>query len=91
MNNEVCCRAMVSGVVQGVGFRYFTREKAQSLGVTGYAKNLPSGCVEVVACGEPQQVDKLMKWLEDGPRTARVMAVSVETIPIQEFSGFGAF
>lgn len=49
----VCTMAWVYGSVQGVGFRYSTQREALQLGLTGYARNLDDGGVEVLACGEP--------------------------------------
>ncbi len=68
-------RFLVRGRVQRVGFRAATRRRAESLGLRGYARNLPDGRVEVVACGEPDAVDVLRRWLERGPALARVDAV----------------
>ena len=62
--SKVCIIAWVYGRVQGVGFRYTTQYEAKKLGLTGYAKNLDDGSVEVVACGEEGQVEKLMQWLK---------------------------
>ncbi|EST84818.1 putative acylphosphatase [Escherichia coli ECC-1470] len=71
--------AWVYGRVQGVGFRYTTQYEAKKLCLTGYAKNLDDGSVEVVACGEEGQVEKLMQWLKSGgPRSARVERVLSE-------------
>ena len=68
--SKVCIIAWVYGRVQGVGFRYTTQYEAKRLGLTGYAKNLDDGSVEVVACGEEGQVEKLMQWLKSGgPRS----------------------
>ncbi len=57
--SKVCIIAWVYGRVQGVGFRYTTQYEAKRLGLTGYAKNLDDGSVEVVACGEEGQVEKI--------------------------------
>lgn len=77
--SKVCIIAWVYGRVQGVGFRYTTQYEAKRLGLTGYAKNLDDGSVEVVACGEEGQVEKLMQWLKSGgPRSARVERVLSE-------------
>jgi acylphosphatase len=75
----VCRRCLVSGHVQGVFFRAATRELARSLGVTGYARNLRDGRVEVVACGSTEAVAALCGWLSDGPPGARVSDVKCET------------
>lgn len=58
-----------------MGFRAATRREAQPLGITGYAKNLLDGSVEVLACGEGEHVDALCAWLQHGPRMARVSGV----------------
>ncbi len=63
--------AWVYGSVQGVGFRYSTQREALQLGLTGYARNLDDGGVEVLACGEAEQVEKLIAWLKAGGRAAR--------------------
>lgn len=77
--SNVCIIAWVYGRVQGVGFRYSTQHEAQRLGLTGYAKNMDDGSVEVVACGDAAQVEKLIKWLkEGGPRSARVDKILTE-------------
>lgn len=56
----VCTMAWVYGSVQGVGFRYSTQREALQLGLTGYARNLDDGGVEVLACGEPDQWRNLL-------------------------------
>lgn len=86
---QVCIAAYVYGVVQGVGFRYNTQYKATALGLTGYARNLDDGSVEVVACGEQQQVDQLVAWLNSGgPRGARIDRVLVEPQGVADYKGF---
>jgi len=65
----------IKGRVQGVFFRDSTRRVAQSLGLTGYAINLSDGNVEVLACGDPDAIDALAAWLQDGPRMAEVSEV----------------
>lgn len=57
----------VTGVVQGVGFRWFVRERARRLGLAGWVRNRPDGSVEVAASGEPGQIDLLMAELQRGP------------------------
>lgn len=70
---HICTRVWVHGLVQGVGFRYSTQRQALGLGLTGYAKNLEDGSVEIVACGDSAQVESLLAWLKSGgPRSARV-------------------
>jgi acylphosphatase len=74
-----CRRCLVSGHVQGVFFRASTRELALSLGVTGYARNLRDGRVEVLACGSADAVAVLCSWLSGGPPGARVSDVQCES------------
>ena len=65
-------RFLVSGVVQGVGYRIFTVRAARGLGLRGYARNLPDGRVEVVAAGEASSLGSLRERLQTGPRGAVV-------------------
>ena len=71
-------RYFVSGVVQGVGFRYFTQHAAERLNVSGYVRNLFDGRVEVFAVGTPQQLVQLRALLERGPRFSSVTKVQEE-------------
>lgn len=63
---------LVSGSVQGVGFRWFTRAEALRLGLVGWARNLPDGRVEVTVSGAMESVAAMGRWLERGPPTANV-------------------
>lgn len=71
----VCRRFQVSGRVQGVAYRACTRMRATELGVSGYARNLPDGRVEVLACGATEAVASLEQWLWQGPPAAHVEQV----------------
>ena len=73
----ICRRYWVSGRVQGVFYRGSAQARARTLGITGHARNLPDGRVEVVACGEPERLDELLEWLRIGPTAARVTSVEV--------------
>ena len=75
---KVTKRCFVSGKVQGVFYRASTAERARALGLTGYAKNLPDGRVEVLACGDEAKVDELIHWLWKGPAAAQVDGVDVQ-------------
>ena len=66
------CRFIVTGKVQGVFFRASTREQALQLGLRGLARNMTDGRVEVVAAGEPDAIERLEAWLQQGPPLARV-------------------
>ena len=81
---------MVSGTVQGVGFRYFTQRAAAKLKVGGYVKNLRDGRVEVFVMGTPQQLRELRSVLERGPRFSSVSGVTEEPASVdpQYASGF---
>jgi acylphosphatase len=69
-------RFEVSGLVQGVGFRYFVYRQAVRLGMRGYVRNLPGGDVEVVAEGSPEALRELEDLLHRGPAHAQVNRVS---------------
>lgn len=60
------------GRVQGVGFRWFTRDSAERLGVTGWVRNCPDGAVEGEAFGDTSVVDQFVAALRDGPPGSRV-------------------
>lgn len=77
MSDPVAAHVRVRGRVQGVGFRFSTLAKAQTLGVHGWVRNVPSGDVEVHVQGEPGAVDRLVAWLRVGPRAATVTDVVV--------------
>jgi acylphosphatase len=83
-------RYFVSGIVQGVGFRYFSQGAAVNLGIAGYARNLFDGRVEVYAVGTPKQLKALRSLLERGPRMASVEGVTEEDADVtpQYSSGF---
>jgi acylphosphatase len=74
----VAVRFLISGRVQGVGFRAAARAEALRLGVSGHARNLRDGTVEVIVCGEDAVVDDLQAWLRHGPPGARVDAMQRE-------------
>lgn len=70
----------IEGRVQGVWFRESTRREAVPLGITGYARNLPDGSVEVLACGTEAALDRLAEWLKNGPPMARVSKIESTTV-----------
>lgn len=89
MGEKVRLRATVHGRVQGVNFRYYTRQQARQLGITGYVRNLWDGTVEVVAEGERHNVTRLLSWLHRGPSMAFVEKVDAQWLPsIDEFQHF---
>ena len=80
---KIARRYFVSGIVQGVGFRFFTQRAAEKLGVAGYVRNLGDGRVEVYAAGTEEMLDELRSILERGPRGASVSRVSEEITGVQ--------
>jgi acylphosphatase len=83
-------KIIISGLVQGVGYRYFCYKKALEYGIRGYAKNLYNGNVEVVAQGEKGLINDFIKDLNIGPYYATVKSINTEEIECekeyQEFS-----
>ena len=71
---------LVSGRVQGVYFRDSARNHAVSLGLTGYAKNLSDGSVEILVCGEQEAISRFETWLQQGPPMARIEKVTGENV-----------
>lgn len=83
------CRFVVTGRVQGVGFRAATRAKAEQLGLVGFAGNRPDGAVVGEAQGEEPELATLRVWLASGPRLARVLGVEwSEVAPLDGDAGF---
>ncbi|MGP7733662.1 acylphosphatase [Oceanimonas smirnovii] len=78
----------VSGRVQGVSFRYYTQCEAERLGVSGYARNLPDGRVEVLAEGQAPAVRQLTAWLRKGPDSANVAGLEENDITPTGVRGF---
>lgn len=81
-------RYRVSGRVQGVGYRYFVLRAAEALGVSGYAKNLADGSVEVLAEGGEKVLADFEARLREGPSFARVADVERAAIASRGDSGF---
>ena len=86
--SHICVKAVVHGRVQGVGFRFHTAHEGLKCGLTGYAKNLPDGTVEVLACGHEERVEQLLRWLQQGPSTSTVEGVQTEDVEWRHIDGF---
>ena len=82
------CRFLVRGRVQGVGYRYFVLREAEGLGVSGFARNLPDGSVEVVAEGDDPVLQQLEERLRQGPSFAKVAAVERVDVAPRGGQGF---
>ncbi len=86
---EAALRAIVTGLVQGVGYRYYAVGHARRLGLSGYAKNLPDGNVEAYAEGERGLLEEFLKLLRVGPVPADVSGVSVDWLkPTGRYKSF---
>ena len=85
---RVAKRALVSGRVQGVGFRWSTVREAEGLGVHGWVRNLSDGRVEVHVEGEQADVGALTAWLHEGPAGARVDHVALSDVEPSSEVGF---
>lgn len=78
------CHLIISGFVQGVGYRQFVKKNALSLGLTGWAKNLPrltavkAGRVEALLCGSEESIEKAIEACRRGPFLARVKNIDIE-------------
>lgn len=81
-------RYIVQGRVQGVGFRYFTREMAEAFDIKGTVRNAPDGSVEIVAVGSPENLRSFKEQIELGPQGARVDRVTAEEIEEERFERF---
>jgi acylphosphatase len=86
---RVARRYVITGRVQGVGFRFFAQDAAEREGVHGWIRNLPDGSVEAMIEGEQDAVDRVEAALTRGPRSARVDRVHVEeAAPTHRATGF---
>ena len=74
----------ISGRVQGVGFRYFTRTNAKEMALTGWVRNLPDGKVEVLAFGPENELEQFMLVLKEGSLGSRVSEVHSQWLPQKE-------
>ncbi|PFG21247.1 acylphosphatase [Serinibacter salmoneus] len=80
--------ARITGVVQGVGFRWSAQSQAEALGLTGWVRNRRDGSVEAEIQGPPGAVERMLTWLREGPSTARVSDVVVRERELVRENGF---
>lgn len=78
----------VSGMVQGVNFRWYTTQHARTHGVSGWVRNLDDGRVEAVFEGRREAIDRVIAWCHAGPRHARVTSVDVSWEEPEGIEGF---
>jgi acylphosphatase len=90
MDEHMRLEARVRGKVQGVGFRFSTRQEAERLGLVGSATNRPDGSVEVIAEGPPSAIRQLLAWLNSAHAPGRVDAVESSTTAAGAEAGFTA-
>ena len=88
MGNVSRKRVIVHGMVQGVGFRYYTEAQAGSLGLGGYVRNRSDGAVEAEIEGDDDAVERMLTWLHQGPRSATVESVQVTDLTEHGEAGF---
>lgn len=88
MRKDSARRWLISGTVQGVGFRFFVQHKATALGLAGWARNVDNGTVEVYACGSPEKLDDFAAALHIGPKMADVRHVEQQDATVGTDSGF---
>lgn len=81
-------RVIVTGNVQGVGYRGHTQREAAKIGVNGWVRNLADGTVEAVFSGTQDAVDRMVNWCRRGPLCVHVTEISVEKMPMEAFHGF---
>ncbi len=78
----------ITGRVQGVNFRYYTKQEALKLGIHGTVMNLDDGSVLVRAEGEPEQMEVFINWCRTGPSRARVDGLEINEVPVEGYTGF---
>ncbi|QNO37578.1 acylphosphatase [Protaetiibacter sp. SSC-01] len=88
MTQLVRRRVVVTGVVQGVGFRWAAAAEAERLGVAGFVRNLPDGTVEAEVEGSADAVERMLEWLAQGPPAASVSRCDVTEVAAAGERGF---
>lgn len=81
-------KILITGRVQQVGFRFFTRRIAEEMGITGSVSNLPNGDVMVIAYGNSENIPKFISAMRKGPSRAFVSGIDLQEIPFEEVRGF---
>ncbi|MEM9090820.1 MAG: acylphosphatase [Cyanobacteria bacterium P01_F01_bin.53] len=86
--DQICLKVWITGRVQGVGYRYSTREQATALGLVGWVRKLPDGRVEAMIQGDRTQIERMIEWFHSGPPAAKVTAVETKEQTQQQFQTF---
>jgi acylphosphatase len=87
----ICKKCVVGGRVQGVYYRATAQRRAHELGIGGYARNLPAGGVEILACGDEQAVKAFVSWLWIGSSACKVTSVEVSDAPADATTAAAGF
>jgi len=88
MQGETRAHVFISGIVQGVGYRFTTLDQANQFGVSGWVRNLPDDRVEAVFEGTKAAVEEMIRWCHKGPLGAVVKDVTVEYEEPEGIQGF---
>jgi acylphosphatase len=75
---DECRHLLITGIVQGVGFRYSMQREARHLGISGWVRNRRDGSVEANLCGKAEAIAELIAWSRNGPAGALVNQVMIE-------------
>lgn len=84
----ICKKYVISGRVQGVGYRAYTSAQAQKLGINGWVCNRPNGDVECTAVSTPEELAHFEKALYQGPPLSRVDSIQISSLPNVQYQGF---
>ncbi len=84
----ICVHVRVSGRVQGVFYRAFTRDKATGLGINGWVRNIPGGGVEAVLEGDRQKIGELLAIMKTGPAGSMVSGLELSEIKCKDYDDF---
>ena len=85
---NIRAHVLITGIVQGVNFRFYTNQRANMIGLDGWVKNLDSGDVEAVFEGPKDAVDEMIAWCKVGPTNAEVEDVDVTFEKLEGLKGF---
>ena len=86
MNKAVILK--VYGRVQGVGFRFYTQKTAKEMNITGHVRNKSDGSVYIEAIGELDNLERFIRWCEEGPIWANVSSIEKQEIPVFDAEDF---
>ncbi len=88
MENIICIDLVIFGKVQGVGYRYFIKEKAESLGIKGYVRNEKNGSVSLLVQGKENAIESIMRLCHQGTHNSIVSRVEKKPRPLENFADF---